>query len=158
MEIKYSNKKIILHYIKVFVVGIPIYILSFGKSDDVRLKNLNYVFAFISVVYIAFIIYFFSREWISYSRKTFIKDDKDSIIFKDNKIKKSEISGIKFFTSNEIKSYGSVFLAYPRIEVEKEHTLILFVNNSAIDIDLNDIYLEGNPQLNYTKIQESIFN
>jgi hypothetical protein len=156
-EIKYLSKKIMKHYLKTLVYGSFFYVCAFGNSEDYRLKGLNIIFIYISIIYLAVSLLFFIKDMILYADKTFIKIENNSIFYKSLKIEKFQILDARLFVKNENHSYGGPYMNYPLYEVDKNYTLILdLVNEKIIEIDLNNIFLEGNPVENYQKISHSI--
>ena len=113
-------------------------------------------FIYGSLIYLLFSLIFFIKDWYQFSNKTFLKIEDGVLFFNSEIIDKSEIAEIKFHTRNKQRSYGGTILVYPIHEVEKKYTLVIYLKDKMIDIDLNNIFLEDSPKENYQKIKKAL--
>lgn len=159
MEIRYSFSKIIRHYLKAILYGSLFYLFAFVKSDEIQLKSVNIVFKYVSLIYIGLTLFLFIKDVLKYYSKTYVRIEEDAIFYNNLKIEKQKILNVRVFVKGKSMVYGGLYVAFPFPVDDKKYSLILdLVDDKSVEIDLNNIFLDGNSKENYQKISTFVLD
>lgn len=154
-QVKYSLKKILNHYLIVFLYFLPFYIISLVETNY-KYKNTVIICQYISLVYIFLVIIYFLKDIIKCRNKYFIKLDSEKLQIANKTILRNNIISISLFT--KIVNYTYWFSAHPEKRSYKKHFLNIHFENENQLFDLEHNFSEIEIQEIFENLQKKLNN
>ena len=154
-QVKYSLKKILNHYLEVFLYFLPFYIISLVETTH-KFKNTVVVCQYISLAYIILVIISLIKDIFTYRKKYFIKLDSEKLQIANKVIERNKIISISLFT--KIENYTYWFFAHPEKRLSKKHFLNVHFENKDKLFNLENNFSEVETSVIFKNLQKYLNN
>ena len=154
-QVKYSLKKILNHYLVVFLYFFPFYIISLVETTH-KFKNTVIICQYISIAYITLVIISFIKDLTTYRNNFFIKLDSEKLQIGNKIINRNKIISTSLFT--KITNYTYWFSAHPEKRNSKKYFLNIHFENENQLFDLEHNFSEIEIQEIFENLQKHLNN
>ena len=154
-QVKYSIKKILNHYLEVFLYFFPFYIISLVETTH-KFKDTVIVCQYISLAYITIVVLSLIRDLFIYRNKYFVNLDSEKLQIENKVIDRKKIISISLFT--KIENYTYWFSAHPEKKTVKKLFLNIHFENDNELLNLEHNYSEEETPVIFENLQKYFNN